>query len=88
MAYIAYMACIAYMASLDIPKLRGFRIPAGIFCHARVGRVNAAASGQQERKQAWAWDGWLGSEVQKFPVAVVVDRAARWTELQGVTDVI
>jgi len=53
-----------------------------------VGRVNAAASGQQERKQAWAWDGWLGSEVQKFPVAVVVDRAAGWTELQGVTDVI
>lgn len=30
--------------------------------------------GMEERKQAWAWDGWLGSEVQKFPVAVVVDR--------------
>lgn len=30
--------------------------------------------GMEERKKAWSWDGWLGSELQKFPVAVVVDR--------------
>lgn len=30
--------------------------------------------GLEERKKAWSWDGWLGSEVRNFPVAVVVDR--------------
>ena len=35
----------------------------------------AAPVACQERKKAWSWDGWLGSEVKHFPVAVVVDRA-------------
>ena len=30
----------------------------------------------QERKTAWSREGWLGSELRKLPVAVVVDRVA------------
>eukprot|EP00913_Durusdinium_trenchii_P002826 g2617.t1 len=38
------------------------------------GMEDRAMLNSKERKKAWSWDGWLGSELQKFPVAVVVDR--------------